>query len=138
MAMEPTKDKVDKVNNQIDYLDSMVTNILISDKLSMPYSSLDLENIKIRNLINQAKDLTKHDNIIINIEKNLLVCCDAVKISIVIKNLLDNAFKYAAGSPVTIKTYNQKGLVYIDVIDEGPGIADNLLTNITQSYVLSL
>ena len=107
MAMDPTKDKVQKVNNQIDYLDSMVTNILISDKLSMPYSTLDLENIKISNLINQAKDLTKHNNIIIDVEENNIICCDVVKMSIVIKNLLDNAFKYAADSNVTIKTYHK-------------------------------
>ena len=56
MAMDPTKNKIQKVNNQIDYLDSMVTNILISDKLSMTYSTLDLENITLNNLINQAKD----------------------------------------------------------------------------------
>ena len=135
MAMEPTKNKVQKVNNQIDYLDSMVTNILISDKLSMPYSTLDLENIKMSNLINQAKDLTKHNNIIIDIEENIIICCDVVKMSIVIKNLLDNAFKYAGDSNVTIKTYHKKDVICIDVIDEGPGIADDLLTNITQSYV---
>jgi len=135
LAMEPTKEKVHKVNNQIDYLDSMVTNILISDKLSMPYSSLDLEKIKINHLINQAQDLTKHDNIVVKIEKNILICCDAVKISIVIKNLLDNAYKYAGNSPVTIKTYNKKDIIFIDVVDEGPGIEDELLANITHSYV---
>ena len=36
---------------------------------------------------------------------------------------------------MTIKTYHKKDMICIDVIDEGPGISDDLLTNITQSYV---
>ena len=136
LAMEPTADKIEKMELQIEYLDSIVTNILISDKLSAPYSQLDIEKIDVVNLVKQAIDLSKHNNVNIQIEEPFAVFCDVVKMSIVIKNLLDNALKYANNKDgVIVKASLSKNLVIISCIDFGPGIEEKLLETITAPFV---
>ena len=129
-------EKMDRINKQIDTLDSMITNILISDKLAAPYSNLNIEKITMANLLQQGLDLSKNKNVEINTKTKLNVYCDVVKISIVLKNLLDNADKYApSDSPVYITYIENEGLVQINVIDSGPGIPKGLIDKIMQPYV---
>ena len=129
-------EKMERINKQIDTLDSIVTNILVSDKLAAPYSNLNLENISIKNLLEQGFELSKNKNVKILSKKDINVRCDAVKISIVIKNLLDNAAKYAPSKrPVEI-TYDLDGdAATINVRDFGNGIPEDLIQKIMQPYV---
>jgi signal transduction histidine kinase len=136
LAMVKPEDKIRRVDKQVDYLDSIVTNILISDKLSVPYSNLVLEKISIDNLVKQGIDLSKHKNVRIEVADVFDVYCDVVKMSIVIKNLLDNAEKYApSDNPVSLITSLDNNQTIIQVVDSGAGIPDNLLAKITKPYV---
>ena len=136
LAMKPDKNKIKTMDAQIDYLDSMVTNILISDKLSAPYSTLDLEKIDIINLVKQAQDLSKHDHVKVDIKNPFVVCCDVVKMSIVIKNILDNALKYApSDAGVTILASKKQDIITISCIDSGPGISEKLISKIDKPFV---
>ena len=109
---------------------------MISDKLAAPYSNLNIEKITMANLLQQGLDLSKNKNVEINTKTKLNVYCDVVKISIVLKNLLDNADKYApSDSPVYITYIENEGLVQINVIDSGPGIPKGLIDKIMQPYV---
>ncbi len=136
-AMTQTSDdKIQKIDKQIRALDSIVTNILISDKLSAPYSNLDIEKITFENLLKQALDLAKQQNVQIKITTEITVECDVVKIAIAIKNILDNAEKYAPSKkPVTIEASAINKNAQIIIIDDGPGIPQTLLRNITAPYV---
>tara|TARA_B110000438_G_scaffold303509_1_gene365315 strand:- start:1089 stop:2528 length:1440 start_codon:yes stop_codon:yes gene_type:complete len=135
-AMIKSEDKITKIDKQISALDSIVTNILISDKLSAPYSNLSIESVSFENLINQALDLAKQQNVSITIDSPNLVTCDVVKMAIAIKNILDNAEKYApSNEPITIKAGSGGGLATITIIDDGPGIPEDLLKTIAQPYV---
>ena len=133
--LDPDK-KIKKIDKQIAALDSIVTNILISDKLSAPYSNLDVEKISLKNLINQSLELAKKQNVNIQITGDDLVSCDAVKMSIAIKNILDNAEKYAPSEkPISIIGEVLSGSATITIIDDGPGISKDLLENITAPYM---
>ena len=48
LAMIPNHKKVAAVEKQIKTLDSLITNILVSDQMSTPYSNLILSNVKIK------------------------------------------------------------------------------------------
>ena len=135
-AMSKTNDdKIKKIDKQISALDSIVTNILISDKLSAPYSNLDIEKISLKNLLQQALDLAKQQNVDIQIKTTDFISCDVVKMAIAIKNILDNAEKYApSDKPVTIEASITKKEATITIIDDGPGIPKKLLKTITDPY----
>jgi signal transduction histidine kinase len=135
LAMEPSKEKIAKIDRQIDYLDSIVTNILISDKLSTPYSNLAIEKIAIKNLINQAVDLSKNKNVQVSMKADFVVCCDVIKMCVVIKNVLDNAAKYAPSKlPVIIRPKMIGDSVIIECSDSGPGIEEDLMKKLATPF----
>ena len=136
IALVKPEDKIQKIDKHVDYLDSIITNILISDKLSMPYTNLDIEETTVKKLIGQAAELSKNKNIEYLALNTSVIKCDVIKMAIVIKNLLDNAEKYAASNrAVEIDSSVSKQVVYISVRDYGPGIDSKLIKDITKPYV---
>ena len=130
------EDKINKIDKHVDYLDSIIKNVLISDKLDMPYTNLDIEEININKLIEQAIELSKNKNVKATFLDLTIIRCDVVKMSIVIRNLLDNAGKYAVSDkPVEITPAFKEGQVSISVRDYGPGIDDKLISKITKPYI---
>ena len=136
LAMDKPEKNMARINKQIEALDSLVTNILISDKLAAPYSNLKIERISIENLIKQALELSKNKRVKILKRASFKVSCDAVKLSIVIKNLLENAEKYAPSKKGFVLFYTkEEGLATIGVRDFGPGVSEDIIDKITQPYV---
>jgi signal transduction histidine kinase len=136
IALVKPEDKIQKIDKHVDYLDSIITNILISDKLATPYTNLDIEETTVKKLIGQAVELSKNKNIEYLALNTSVIKCDTIKMAIVIKNLLDNAEKYAASNrAVEIDSSVSKQVVYISVRDYGPGIDSKLIKDITKPYV---
>jgi len=60
---------------------------------------------------------------------------DATLITRVISNLVENAIKYSGpNSIVKIKTWDDDKWVYIEIIDNGPGMAQDELSNIFEKF----
>ena len=115
-----------------------ITNILLSDQMSAPYSNLDITKTSIRRLIKEALDLTFVKNVSYDFNNNLdtPIMVDHVKMAIAIKNLLENAYKYA-DSEEHIKIFIKKEETFTSLLvkDRGPGIPANLIKNITKAFV---
>ena len=97
IEMIPEHNKKQKMIEEIIYLEGMISNLLLSDKLSMPYSNLKIEKIKTQHLIDMVLDLSnvKLENIsVVNNIKNKSILVDKTKIIVALKNLIDNANKY--------------------------------------------
>lgn len=134
-----TNDKLNKIDKNILYLDSIITNILLSDQMSSPYSNLKIESSTISRLIKQASELTFVKDIEVVATQKLtetIVRVDKVKIAIAIKNLLENAYKYTEKTE-KIKIFLNKDRHHfsITVKDRGPGLPEDLLKIITKRYV---
>jgi len=139
LALMPEHKKVTDVDKQIKVLDSLITNILLSDQMSSPYSNLNIKKTTISRLIEQAVELTFVDSVYVDytIEKiDPEVSVDAVKMSIAIKNLIENAYKYS-DSDEKIKIYINQDSKYVTILvkDRGPGLEIALLENITKAFV---
>ena len=134
-----TNEKLNKIDKNILYLDSIITNILLSDQMSSPYTNLKIESSTISMLIKQASELTfVRDVEVVDTEGLLetLIKVDRVKMAIAIKNLLENAYKYAEKIE-KIKIFISQGKHHINlaVKDRGPGLPEELLKTITKRYV---
>ncbi len=74
----------------------MIDNLLLSDRLSMPYSKLEFKKIKIIDFIPKVLNLFPIKKKRIEIKNSLIEEClliDETKFIISIRNLLDNALK---------------------------------------------
>ena len=134
-----TSQKLQKIDKNILYLDSIITNIFLSDQMSSPYTNLKIEKKSINKLIDQASDLTFVKNVDIVDPENLIkteLRVDGVKMAIAIKNLLENAYKYSEKiEKIKIHLSLDSQFFNISVKDRGPGLPENLLETITKRYV---
>ena len=136
LVMIPPHKKIDKIDKQIKSLDSIITNILLSDKMSSPYSNLKLEKVEIKAVIQQALELTFVKNVRVTIKDKHHINVDVIKSAVAIKNLVENAYKY--GSPdatIYINAYLDQNFYNIEVVDSGPGIPENIQDKITKAFV---
>jgi signal transduction histidine kinase len=139
LALMPEHKKVQDVDKQIKVLDSLITNILLSDQMSAPYSNLNIKKTTVSELIKQAVELTFVDSVHVDYTSKQVdtrVSVDPVKMSIAIKNLIENAYKYS-DSDEKIKIYINQDKKYTTILvkDRGPGIEKELIENITKAFV---
>ena len=138
LALMPSHKKVQDVDKQIKVLDSLITNILLSDQMSAPYSNLNIKKTTIGHLIKEALALAFVDRVSYEFNDSLdsVVFVDHVKMSIAIKNLLENAHKYAlSDEDIKIFIQKKKNFIYLLVKDRGPGIPETLIKDITKAFV---
>ncbi len=124
------------LNKEINFLQDMISNMLLSDKLSTPYiEDLEKKEIVLEKLIQNACDMfyqiEKKLKIIKNSDINSTIIADPYKLSLAIKNLIDNALKYGSQEKlIELTVYNQGKSIEICVQDFGKGIKKEQITEI--------
>jgi len=124
------------LNKEINFLQDMISNMLLSDKLSTPYiEDLEKKEIRLEQLIQNACDMFYQidKKLKITEDSNLaqMVVADPYKLSLAIKNLIDNALKY--GNPnklIELSVYNKNNKIEICVQDFGVGIKEEQINKI--------
>ena len=138
IEMLPKHKNITKVKNEILYLEEMISNLLLSDKLSIPYKNLDLKDIQISELLDHLANLFPNKGNLINIEnhaKKSIIRVDETKIIIALRNLVDNAFKYSKYKSTVDITVKENPLYYlISVKDYGRGIKIENKTKIFEPF----
>ncbi len=125
----------DSINKEINYLQDLISNMLLSDKLSTPYiEDLEIESITIQSLIDDAcgmfYEIEKRLKIVNEIPP-LIINVDKYKLSLAIKNLIDNAIKYGGKERlIELSVIQSNHIVHIQVEDFGSGIDKNKLEKI--------
>jgi two-component system, OmpR family, sensor histidine kinase CiaH len=120
-------------------LDTLINNILISSQLDvedykMLKEELDLSEL-LNNAVKQFHQRYSQRNIDTAIEPGIEIFGDPLLINLLISNLLENAQKYSpAAKTITCKLYKKSKKNYLQIIDEGVGIADNEKENIFQKF----
>ena len=139
VEMIPDHKNIHKLKEEIILLEGIISNLLLSDKLSTPYTDLQLNEITIHSLIDEVKKMfPDNDNNIQMITKipNVIVNVDELKMVLAIRNLLDNAIKYSGSSnqscDVSFKI--QDNYLYMSIIDYGKGIEEENIEKLTEPF----
>ena len=107
--------------------------------MSSPYTNLKIEKTLVCELIKQAQDLSFVKNVDVEDKEGLgneALVVDKVKIAISIKNLLENAYKYAEKTEkIRIFLSKKDSFFNITVKDRGPGLDPELLKVITKKAI---
>jgi two-component system sensor histidine kinase AdeS len=69
-----------------------------------------------------------------DLDVNMQVECDPVRIRQVLMALLDNALQHADPGPLRVRLHQADGLVHLSVEDGGPGIDDALAAEIFEAF----
>jgi signal transduction histidine kinase len=98
IEMIPEHKNQKRLIEEIVFLEGMISNLLLSDKLSIPYSNLEYQQIRVDHLIIKTLDVINLGEHIVDIN-NLIpkeyVLVDETKMIIAIRNVVENALKYS-------------------------------------------
>jgi signal transduction histidine kinase len=127
--MIDSKEK-DSVLEDLREMEIMITELLETERLKNGNSALDIQKIRIKDLIaNTISRFWPHKEKIrvYDISDNLFINADMLKISIVLKNLIENALKYSENSnqPIEINVVDLSDEILIQIEDFGQGIPDD-------------
>ena len=124
IEMLPKHKNNTKLREEVNFLESMIDNLLLSDRLSMPYSTLNLKKIKTSEIINKIMNLfpsMKNKVHIHNSVPSADILVDETKFIIALRNLLENAIKYSDGKNIDLNISKNKTFEVIQLILKNKG-----------------
>ena len=129
LSPKQSTDLVKTAATEIKRLESMIENLLLTSNAdqfnTIAFQSVDLEQV-IFELLQEMRN--KFDDIsfdyVKRIETKAKVKGDQKLLSIAIKNILDNAWKYASPSEIVIELTQNDSEVRLSIADQGKGISD--------------
>ena len=74
------------------------------------------------------------DRIATDLEAGLEVDADPERLHQVVGNLLTNALAYTSGVPILVRAHREQRAVRIEVVDHGPGLADEEVGRVWESF----
>lgn len=140
--LEPqqTQKLVDNSLDEINRLDALIEKILLASRFENPHKHAQKRTI---NLSELCKDTVERlgqtarleGRFHSSIEENVNIQGDVALLVSVLTNLIENAGKYAPGqAPVRVVLRQQHKVAVVQVIDEGPGIAEPDKKNIFKKF----
>ena len=140
--MMPEKGPTKELKEEIGFLNELISNLLLSDRLDLPYSKLDIKKISGIDLINKSvltfDDFQKNKIKIVEKGERFFINVDITKMIVVIRNLVQNSFKYAdTERGVSIILDNNKEGSLIRVRDYGSGITKEESNKIFEPFYRS-
>ena len=139
LEMIPEHTNKKKLINEVLLLEGMISNLLLSDKLSIPYKNLNLSNINIHKLVDNILDMFPSEKNKIKVNNHIseiIIIADELKLQLAIRNLIDNALKYNDSDKNIIFDINKKNnFIYFIVTDFGVGINQKDIKSITEPFV---
>ncbi|AFY19719.1 hybrid sensor histidine kinase/response regulator [Pseudomonas sp. UW4] len=131
---------VDRDERQIKSLIRLIEDMLDvsrirTGKLSIRPTRFDLSTL-VRDLLhNFSRQIDAAEtSVTLDAEQPVIGNWDEFRIEQVISNLLTNALRYGAKSPVSVKVYSEGGQALVDVRDQGIGISEENQARIFQQF----
>ncbi len=120
----------------IDLVENMLFISRIENGQMRLHSSMDVMSDVITEALKHVdKNANKHNIIVENADDLILVKMDARLIMQVLINLINNAIKNTqVGSDITIKSERSGDFVKVSVVDNGPGIRDDIKPHIFEMF----
>lgn len=125
------------IDEEADHLTALIENVLESARLQsntlpMSFQPSRIDSI-IRDVVMRTQLRYKDVKIIVSLPA-VLVQADSVRLTQIFENLINNAIKYAPGSPILINGKQERDDLHITVADHGPGIAAEHLAHIFDRF----
>lgn len=123
------------IDQETDHLQELIDNLLDSSRLQSGLMEMQFQPVRLDGVMNDviSRSHLHHPEFQINfpLKKPVpIIRGDAQRLSQVFENLINNAIKYAPGSPVSIKIKKEDQWIHIQFQDQGPGIPAKYLPQI--------
>ena len=140
LALEFMKESNAKesITSDIKEIETMISEILETERLDSPYGKLKKEKIDITNLIEETANEFegRKPGIKVEAKGKFEIIGDMERLKIVFRNIMDNGIKYSAqqSEPVVIKVNQIDKNIVITQKDSGVGIPEDKLKHIFEPF----
>jgi len=124
------------LHEDMNEMEDLIGQILESERLNQRHAVLNKSTFQLDQLVTQTVDLYFAGAGITLELKSVNIVADKTRLSLLIKNLVDNAIKYTEkNSPApVVKVYAEQHNVVLEVDDSGCGIDPEEIEKITQAF----
>ncbi len=124
LSKEASLDLIDSARRQAGRLQRLIEDLLMVSRIDRQSVPVAPEQIKLLPFLHDITGTVKLDGLTISVEpSDLVISADPDHLGRVFINLVENARKYAPGSPVEIVARAVRSRVDIDIVDHGEGIS---------------
>jgi signal transduction histidine kinase len=136
IGTDATEELLDSARRQADRLQRLIEDLLFASRVDRQTIPIALQPVRVLELLNEIEATLGHGpTVTISVmPPDLTVSADPDHLRRVFINLVDNAGKYAVGSPVELTARHVRSHVDIDVIDHGLGIPLNMRDRIFDAF----
>jgi signal transduction histidine kinase len=126
-------DTLQRVEKNAAKLLSLVDSTLDLSRLERGEAPLDLRSFRFADLADEIRAEMADESekpgvaLVFDVPNGLSVCSDAIKLKVIVRNLVDNALKFTANGSVTVAAVRQDGGLAVSVTDTGVGISADVL-----------
>jgi len=127
------------IDQETDRLEELLNNLLDSAKLQSGMIMMDFQVVRLDSLVKDVIIRAKlhHPDQVIQVEMPdplRPIHADPGRLAQVLENLVNNAIKYAPGSPVIIRISDVPDGITLEVIDKGAGIPEKYQSKIFDRF----
>ncbi len=139
-SQEEKKKAIRVIKSEIERMESMLEELSVLSTIDSKKYELKQEKVNLGEIAVNSAELMKMDayskNLYIktNIQKDVFITGDKVRIKEIIINLLSNAIKFTERGGVVISVYKEKNKAYLSVKDTGKGIKKEDLSKIFDRF----
>ena len=135
---ERYRQDLQEIGTDLERLSALTTHLLLlsRDPTSMPRVPVALQPLA-ANAVDRARELDELADVDLEVAPGLpplYVKGDPVLLGQAVWNLIVNAMKYGAGSPVLVRLGQEGAAALITVQDEGPGVSAEVLARLGQAF----
>jgi two-component system OmpR family sensor kinase len=105
-------------------IDNLILLARLDSDQARPIEPFDLSELLRKDIVEPRRVIAPGVTFALDIGVNATIIADRTEIYEAIANVVDNALKYAPGSPISIAVRRAGAMISIDVADQGPGIAE--------------
>jgi PAS domain S-box-containing protein len=124
-------ERISRMRDQIGRLNTLVDDLLNVSRIATGRLSLNLEPMDlvelVKDVLNRLNDVAEHANsrMTLRAPESLKGRWDHDRIDQVVTNLVGNAIKHAAGTPIDVEVGCDDNIARLVVRDQGPGIRES-------------
>jgi signal transduction histidine kinase len=135
----PASEKKQKIHDDLSEMETMITEILETERLKNGHGKLDLKLHNMSGLLTEVKDSfgQRPPGIeMADIPAEVYLQIDKERIKVVLQNLLENALKYSlpGSKPVEVLLEEQEDKVILRITDDGIGIPEEELPYLYEPF----
>jgi len=127
------------IDQETDHLQDLLSNLLDSAKLQSGQIMMDFQVVRLDALTKDVVLRSRQHHPTLDIDTDIIepvktIQADPRRLAQILENLINNAVKYAPGTPVRVRISSLPNGITIEVIDHGPGIPEKYQTKIFDRF----